>query len=437
MAGVRDRELGALGPWPAGINNVAGEDGLPVTEDGAAIALRDAQNVDLDKSGWPRRRRGQELIHAGNLSHSLWSDDELEFGLYVDGGVLHALFADESRESLGVEVGSLPVSYALVNDRIFFTNRAVSGLVTMSLEVADWAPEQPGGVPNVASMAGYSLTRGQYQVAVTFTDLLGRESGCGRAVAIELADESGIQLTSIPQPGNPSATPLVNVYCTGPNDQVLRLATTIPAGITSGLIGSPAEGRALTTQFLVPLPAGQIVRHVNGRQFVAVGREVLYSEPMRYGLYHPVRNRIRFTKDVDLLEPAGNEGLFVASGKRTYWLGGRDPGEFSQRIARMAGAVPGSGTRVPSNILGLETTEDVPVWLARSGHFCVGLPSGGIVVLKDGEAVVPSADRAAVMLRQQGGIQQLVAALRGPRAQGLAFGDRAVAHVIYDGAATE
>ncbi|HEY1034562.1 MAG TPA: hypothetical protein VGE09_06235 [Pseudoxanthomonas sp.] len=437
MAGVRDRELGELGPWPAGINNVVDEGRLPVTEEGAAYALRDAQNVDLDKAGWPSRRRGQERVFQGTLTHSLWSDDELSFGLLVDDGQLHAIAPDGSVEPLGRVVGSLPLSYTLVNDRVYFSSRAACGIVTQGLEVFDWAPEQPAGVPQVDAVSGYGLTRGQYQILVTFTDVLGRESGCGRAVAIELADDSGIQLSSIPKPADPTTSPLVNIYCSDPNDQVMRLATTIPAGTASGMITSAAQGRALTTQFLVPLPAGQIVRNVNGRQYVAVGREVLYSEPLRYGLYNPVRNRIRFNAEVDVMEPAGNEGLFVASGKRTYWLGGRDPADFSQRIARMAGAVPGSGIRVPGNVLGLETTEDMPVWLARSGHFCVGMPSGAIAVLKDGEAVVPSADRAAVLFRQQDGLQQIIAALRGPRSQGLAVGDKLIAHVIYDGAAIE
>jgi type IV secretory pathway VirB2 component (pilin) len=73
--------------------------------------------------------------------------------------------------------------------------------------------------------------------------------------------------------------------------------------------------------------------------------------------------------------------------------------------------------------------------LAQSGHFCAGLPSGAVVVLKDGQAVTDGAERGAVLFRQEEGLQQIIAALRGPRAQGLAVRDRAVAHVIYDGSA--
>jgi hypothetical protein len=432
MAGVRDRALSDVGPWPLGINNAVKEDRLPADEDGNILALRDAQNVDLDKIGWPQLRQGTGRIYEGELTHSLWWQEGMPFMLFADAGELLVMFEDERVDLLGREVGNLPLSYELINDRIYFTNRATCGMVTLDGQVHGWAPHQPAGVPTLASDTGYSLTRGLYQVAVTFTDLLGRESGCGRAAAIDIEDQGGIALTDIPQPSDPSATPIVNIYCTGPNDEVLRLATSIPAGITSGSIGMVANGRSLTTQLLQPMPAGQIVRLFNGRLFVAVGRELIYSEPLRYGLFNPVANRIRFTETVDLMEPVGNEGIYVASGKRTYWLSGNDPAAFGQRIARGAGAVRYSGVRVPGNVLGLTTKEDVPVWLASSGHLCIGT-SSGIEVLKDGEAVMHDADRAALLFRQQEGLQQIVAALRGPRAQTLAVSDKPVAHVLYRG----
>lgn len=435
MAGVRDDDLRPAGPWPLGVNNVAKETALPLGENGAPLALREAVNVDLDTVGWPSRRKGRTRFFDGSLTHSLWSEKDLPFGLFVNGGDLHALFPGGVVEPLGWGVGNLPLSYTLINDRIYFSNRSACGMVTMGLQVLDWAPSQPDGRPTLAAVDGFSLTRGLYQVVVTFSDVFGRESGCTHAAAIDLPDGSGIALSAIPQPAKPMETPWVNVYCTHADDQVLRLATTVPAGITTGRIETLANGRSLTTQFLAPLPAGQIVRSANGRQFVARGMEVLYSQPLRYGLYHPVSNRIRFTAPVDLMEPIGNDGLMVAAGKRTYWLSGRDPAAYEQAIRRSSGAVKYSATRVPGTVLGLDIEDDLPVWLANSGHLCVGVPGGRIVVLKEGQAVIPDADRAALMFREQDGVQQIVAALRGRRAQGLAVRDKAIAHVIYDGSA--
>jgi hypothetical protein len=281
-------------------------------------------------------------------------------------------------------------------------------------------------------MDGFGLHAGQHQVAVTFSDNLGRESGSTTAVALVCEEGQGITVANIPQPADPS-TVAINLYATIQNDPMLRLVAQLVPGTLNYLVTGGIGGRSLTTQFLQEMPAGQIVRYQNGRQFVARGRELLWSEPLRYGMFNPLRNRVRFTHDIDLAEPVGNEGFFVAAGARTFWLSGRNPAEYSQRTARAAGVVPGSPTRVPGNVLGLDAAEDLPVWLARTGHFCVGTPGGTVVVLKDGEAVVDGADRAALLFRQQDGLQQILAGLKGPRAQGLVFGDRAVARIVHDG----
>lgn len=432
MAGVRDRELVQLGPWPQGINNLAKEGSLPADpETGLPLALRELDNMDLDAGGFARARQGYGLVHAGNLMHSLWSHPEVPFALVVDGGQLHAVHAGREPEPLGAMVGSQPVSYELINDRIAFTNRTACGLVLLDQRVCAWAPEHPGGLPDIAPVAGFGLSAGQYQVAVTFMDELGRESGCGAAAAVDCADGQGIQLNNIPQPLR-ADTAAVLVYATGANDQVLRLAARLLPGTQSHVLTVPAEGRSLTTQFLQPLPAGQLTRLFNGRQYVAAGGQILWSDPLRYGMFNPVRNRVGFRGQVDVMEPGGQEGMFVAAGQRTYFLGGQDPANWGLRMVRSSGAAPGS-IRVPGNVLGFDSTEDWPVWIERTGHFCVGSAGGQVLVLKEGEAVINDADRAALMFRQQDGLQQLVASLRGARPQGLAVRDRAVARVVYDG----
>lgn len=430
--GTRDDDLYRAGPWPLGINNMAKEGQLPADEEGHTQALRDAVNVDLDAAGRPTRRRGCEWVFDGQLTHSLWSAPDLPFGLLVDGGVLQVMFPDESVQSLDVQVSNQPLSYALINDRVYFSNRTTCGMVSLGLDCAMWAPEHPGGQPDLELVDGFALAPGQYQVAITFADRLGRESGSTLAATIDVGDGQGIVLANIPQPASPDTT-AIHVYCTDANDQVLRLALVLAPGTVTAMIAAAACGRSLATQFLRPLPPGQMVRYANGRQFVAVGREVLVSEPLRYGMFNPISGRIRFAHTVDLLEPAGNEGLYVAAGGRTFWLQGTDPATVTQRICRSSGAVPGTGIQVAGDVLGLETAENLPVWLAQSGHFCVGMPGGSVVVLKEGQAVTDGAGRGAALLRQQDGLQQLIVSLRGPHSQGLAIKDRAVAHILYDG----
>lgn len=437
MAGVSDKGLISSGPWPLGVNNLAKEGALPTNEDGLVLALREADNVDLDRAGYASRRGGYTAGFVGQLTHSLWSDDLLQFGLMVDDGVLHAVHAGGSVQSLGTIVGNQPLSYALVNDRVFFSNQYACGLVTLDLQVNAWAPAQPAGQPAVSAVSGMSLPAGTYQVAITYTDLLGRESGSSLAVQVQVSANGGIALQGIPQPADITANPTINVYASNANDQVLRLYATMPSGLNSLTIEQDAQGRALATQFLSSMPAGQIVRLHSGRQFVAQGRYLRWSPALRYGLTNPSKNVIRFRDPIDMVEPIGRggagAGVFVATGGKTYWLGGADPDTFSQRIAHSAGVVPGTSITLPGNVLGMETTDEVLVWLSRNGQFCVGGEGGRVTALKQGQAVVNDADRGAVMYREVDGKLQLVVGLKGARQQGLAVSDRPVAHVIHDG----
>src|SRR3546814_8910665 len=102
---------------------------------------------------------------------------------------------------------------------------------------------------------------------------------------------------------------------------------------------------------------------------------------MGYGLTNRAEHVVRFDARIDLLAPVGrgtgSAGLFVAAGKRTYWLGGADPGAWNQAIAFGHGAVPGSMAVVTGHVLGFETASLVAFWLARNGQFVVGLPEIG------------------------------------------------------------
>lgn len=434
MAGVRDSGLFKTGTYPKGINNVADEGDMPKDEFGKRpIALREADNVDFDRVGNPRRRRGQARFFNGTLTHSLWSHDDLPFGLFVDDGVLHSLDAELQAQDLGVDVGGLPVSYALIGGRVYWSNAMLCGMLTPTLQPRAWSPEQPAGQPAAAAIPGFGLPKGTYQVAITFSDVLGRESGTGVAVVVEVPDDYGIELTAIPQPVDSNHT--INIYLSDANDQGLRLHSTVFAGVTTFQLAQQARGILLATQMLVNMPAGHIVRGWNGRHLVARGNELFWSPVLRHGLMDPLRNRVIFTHKVDMMEPIGGgtgaAGVFVGVGQRTVWLDGSDPNKFSQRIVNSAGVVPHSSMTVSGSVFGYDSPDPVVIWLSRKGHYCVGHAGGKVDVLKLGEAVVDSAQSAAVMLRQEKGIQQIVTSLRGARQQGFAIRDHAVAHIIH------
>lgn len=428
MAGVRDRGLLKAGPWPLGVDNTSQEGELTSDEFGRTIALREAVNVVMASSGRPRRRKGFTSI-IDDPVHSLWSDPLLQHGFFVAGGKLTATMPSGEFRAVTPDVFvTQPLSFALINDRVYYTNAAVCGLIDLGLQAWSWAPEHPAGQPTLA-VGGGSLPPGRYQVAVTFTDWLGRESGSTLAAEITLDAPGGIVVTDIPTATDGATA----VYVSGANDQVMRLYEMSPSWPGGLIITAPATGRSLVTQFLEPLPPGDIVRAGHGRQWVARGNELFWSEPLRYGMYNRAKNRMRFQAPIDLIEPIGDgtggAGVFVAAGNYTYWYGDADPAKWSQAVSAHVGAIPGSAVRVKGTVLGLASPAPVLVWLSRSGKFVVGAPGGGVNEIKN-SAVVDTAESAAVLVREDQGDTFLTASLRSPTKHALAVSDVAVAHIV-------
>lgn len=430
MARTPDSKVPKLGPWPSGINNLAPEGDLQRNEFGTRyIALREANNIDLTKEGRVSRRQGYTGIHETDIGHSLWSGTDMNFGLFVDNGQMHVLRQDASVEALALFVGARPLSYAQQGDRVFYTSRSGCGMLTFDTQAWSWGVEGPAGQPEAEVLDGYGLTPGTYQIAVTYTDELGRESGTPRAAKLEVGENQGILLVGIVLP---AGIMRANVYMTDANDQVLRLHSRT-FGPTV-LLGAPANGPQLETQHLVPMPPGDIVRIHNGRQYVADGRFLRWSPPMRYGLTDPREMVIGFGRDIDLIEPVGagdgDAGLFVAAGDATYWFGGRNPSEFNRNRISGYGAVPRSTVDVRGTAFGQDVDDESPIWLSRSGNYVIGAGGGKLTVLKADTAAIPDADSAASLYIEHGGKKQIITALRGARPNGLAVADVAVAHVI-------
>lgn len=416
---AKDSELLTLAGFPRGINNTAKEESAP------AGTLREAENIDLDAAGKPSRRDGYTLVQAGTQMHSAWSDDYFPFGLEVDAGTLYAVHADESRDALvnGLAPG-LPLSYARIHDAVWWCNGVQSGQVTLELETRAWAAPQPPSPPRLAAAEG-GLEPGRYQVILTGVDAWGRESGASSAALITLDSVGGIALAAIPQTGART-----RVYVTEPNGSVFRAAYLLDAGVTDVVVSAPAQGRRCDTFALAPMPPGQLVAYGNGRQFVARGKEVLFSPALRYGLIDPVGGRVGFVKRVDMLAFVGDgtdgAGLFVSDGKRTYFLAGPDPAQWRPVIAYGAGAIPGQLGWAPGKVWGLDSEVPLPVWQARDGRLCVGLPGGSVFCPQSGDgqpdAVFETGERAALLFRETAGDRRVISALRG--AAPLAFAVR-------------
>lgn len=426
MAGVRDKQLLKFTGWAGGVNNVDTETAVGQSE------LREAVNVDLSPEGKPRRRMGYERVIETTGPHSLFATAGAMFS--VVGGALTAYGYDLTPATLRAGLGPRPVSYVEAADgRVYWTNE--SQIRCVSADITDeplWV-ECPGQ-PSVSAHATGGLFAGQYQVAITYFDAFGRESGSSMAAEITVTEGQGILVSNIPA-NTDAAT--VRIYVSDVNGDTLLAARDIPAGTTQWIIGAGQRGKKLETQFLEPLPAGQIIRAQNGRVFVARGPLLLFSEPFRYGLHNPL-NFARYNGDLTLVEPCGSgpeAGMFIGTAGGdpkacTYYVSGPDPKAWTNRRAYAYGAVPGTGQQVPASVLGIDAPGLVPYWLASNGIFCAGLPGGRVIPLTDRRFVTPAnAERGATLLREQNGIRQLLTALLGGNSNAMAASDSAVATI--------
>lgn len=440
---AREEDLTKTKTFP-GINNLVEE------EIAAPGTLRDAVNVDLigdpEVAVVPRLRTGRTLLLEDAGAHSFWCDGQTPFGLYINGeGTLKALFPDAETTDLvtGLSPGAR-MSCERINDRIYWSNAQACGLVTLGLDAMPWAVDGPGQTPACAPATAGGLAKGKYQVACTFRDATGRESGTGVAQVTDVPAGGGVDLFNIPQPADPVAVPTIRLYVSGADGDVLYHHFDLPAGTTEFLVGKKPKGPPLQTQLMVTMPPGHIVRALNGQQLVARGRELLFSPGLRYGMVDPVRGRIGFPKRLSMVEPVGDSaagaGVYVASGERTYFITGanlNNTAEVSQKIVKSAGAVPGTSCRVDAVLLGFDLGEiPIPVWLATTGQYCAGLPGGQVVTFKLKDAVTDIGDSGATLFREVNGHRQLITTLSNARPVGLRVTDRVTVREIkhYEGA---
>lgn len=437
MAGVSDKELIPLGPWPAGIDNLNDETNLARSDDGKrVIALREAVNVDLPRTGWPRRRKGYERIVQGTRVHSLWAHSSFPFLLFADGASQYGMTPAGTPWQIRAGLAPREIGYGFAAGDVYCSNGTQAWRVDQDGGISPWAVESPAHQPTLTATSDGGLDAGAYQIAFTFLDAEGRESGTGKAVTVQVAAGGGIALTDIPQPTSPDVV-RGRIYATNANGDVLQQARDVLTGQAQAMLGAFTPGRPLATQFLEPLPACDIVRTLGGRLYTARGNVMRWSEALRFGL-SSLKNNVRTVGErIDVMEAVGEgtdgAGLFVSDHKRTYWFGGADPTKQPRQIAYGYGAVRGSSVIVPGNVFGLQTTMPVAYWIAANGVALLGLPGGQIVPLRERQVVAPAASRGASLFREADGIRQVITALSDAQPQGLAVRDRVSGRVYRNG----
>ena len=128
----------------SGINNVDDARRLyPDVTDNRdyAFPLTQANNVEIDNTYKIKSRDGYTSLLAGTDIHSLWADGDKCF--YVDGQTLYQLLPDFTTITIRTDLTlKARVSYALVNDRVYYTNNYQCGYVHNFVNYSYMNPER-------------------------------------------------------------------------------------------------------------------------------------------------------------------------------------------------------------------------------------------------------------------------------------------------------
>ena len=375
--------------WPKGVDNIHASHELPQD------VLRDAVNVDIFESGKLRRRRGSTLQTALVGAHSLWSDPNVLEAYYVAGTTMYSL--SQALASVAVVTGLMPgakVSYLQLNGEVFWSNGVTSGRIVGGVN-APWGVETPAGNATLAATTG-GLIAGTYQIVTTFRNAAGEESGAQNAQAITLTATGGISITNLPAAISATITHQ-NIYATLANGDVLYKIATLPIATTTfSLVSMPTQTVALKTQDLAAMLAGTILAYHNGQIFVASGRFVYYSEPLRYGLYNPTKNFYMYPEDVTVML-ATQDGLHICADK-TYFVSGAGTDDAAQVVKFPYGGIRGTGVYLP---------EDTGVaWFSPRGQMrAVG---SEVVSLIEKQFVPGIMSSGNAFVREQQGLKQII-----------------------------
>ena len=383
-----------LGPFTLGVNNRARDASLPV---GAA---RDAVNVDLSLEGRATLRAGQQLVRAGDNVSSLWSDGDRAF--FKDGTELFELLDDE--------LGSILLDDGLVPTRALtycpVPGRGIAYSDTQTLKRISGATVKPFGLaapqarPTLAATATGSLPGGRYQVACSFQDALGEESGLSGLAVIDVPDNGELHVT-LPVIVEAAVTSVL-IYVTPQNGEQLYLAARLAITTTAlSFTTVPDQGRTPVTQFMRCLPAGDLLAFYHGRVYSHLNGYLSYTAAWS-SQYNPLRDFIPFAAPVTLLHPT-SYGMYIVA-DQTYLLKG-EPADGQLSVVGPTRAVAGTLALLPDS--------EEAMWFTEQG-LAVTKPGGGLDFIQQDNVEVSGARRGASVYRELDGRKQVIASLQNP-----------------------
>lgn len=382
-----------IGPWPLGINNRTEAHQLP------GGALRDAVNVDITKTGKPRRRKGSSQVVAapGGKLMSMWSPVDQSIALVADTGTLYRFNG----------TALIPIASGLAHHKVCYLQVPGKGIAysdgtalrCLNPDDQPFAMASPGSIGSSFNGGG-ALDAGVYKFACAWVAGSGEESGLSPVSVIEPSAGARITLTLPINP--PEGAVALNVYGTTANGEALGLIQQVATDLGTLEIATspPASGVEPTTRFTIPLPGGDMLAYLNARTYSVKGKLVRYTLP--FSGQHDPRTTLVFPENVSIIFGTPS-GLWIVS-DQTYFLSGDPTAEGSLRARAQVRAVPGTLVETP--------TGKSAMWFSERGLVTTGEEGAISFAMDDNVAVLPAQEGSA-LYREEDGLQQAIFTTKG------------------------
>jgi hypothetical protein len=321
-----------------------------------------------------------------------------------------------------------PVHYCMTPIGVYWSNGTQTGRIGDDGSNSSWGLSTPSSFQVTAAISG-GLDPGTYGVSMTFVDAAGQESGAPPSAFVQVPQGGGILVAA---PASPDFSVIeARVYVTTANGNELQFAGACAPGAQTTITAAP-RGRRLDTQFMQPLSPLQYPLLRNGRLMGTIGRRVVWSEPLRYGLFDPRKNYAQVSGgDIVMFGAPStvNFMAYVGTANRVYLLQGDALETATLSVASHVGVVPGSMAMVDAAALNLEGASGwVPVWVDQRGIPYAGAPGAPVQLHK--MFAYPIYDTAAAIFDERGGDSRYLVSGRGGKKSPVTFSDTVVATVV-------
>lgn len=366
----------------------------------APAPVRNAVNVDHTAASTFQRRPGYAKILELSQSRSLFS---CAAGSWVaTGSELHWFDADGPASGKVADLASSvePVAYAESPLGVIWSDGAQVGVVNGDSLSSSLCPDAPNPRPLAIATTGGSLAKGARGLMFAAVTNSGVRSPFTVPQFISVADGGRIDISA------PAHALTIEVFSTSSDGSVFHKVGSMPAGTNSMSISvERLDGMPIVYEAEAKIPGGGVLCIHNGRLLVGRGATVFYSDPWAMGIYRPAKSFITFPDEVMVMASV-DAGVIVGTAKRHYLLTGTDVSKADMRQIAPYGAVHGTMRELPN--------QEGVIWFTHRGP-AVGGSDGSMSLQQDREIAFDPALAGSAMVREENGLRQYVASMKGQR----------------------